>query len=163
MNKDKKTKIYILILSIMTLMALVITISGQRKETPKENSPIELAEEVRVTEGEGILGKKEDLVSFSIKPYDKVQGNVSFSGSVKGGYFFEANILINILDADKNAVLKSYASAKSEWMTVDPVMFDGTLDLSNLSAGLYYLEIHNDNASGLPENDKSILIPIIIN
>jgi hypothetical protein len=48
-------------------------------------------------------------------------------------------------------------------MTSDPVMFDGTLDLSNLSAGLYYLEIHNDNASGLPENDKSILIPIIIN
>jgi hypothetical protein len=67
MNKDKKTKIYILILSIMTLIALVITISGQRKETPKENSPIELAGEVKMAEGEGILGRKEDLVSFSIK------------------------------------------------------------------------------------------------
>lgn len=163
MDKNKKTKIYILILLIMTLIALVITISGQPKETPKENGPIELAEEVKVVEGEGVLGRKEDLVSFNIKPYDKVQGNISFSGSVKGGYFFEANILINILDANKNAILKSYASAKSEWMTTEPVMFDGTLDLSNLSAGLYYIEIHNDNASDLPENDKNILIPIIIN
>ena len=163
MEKNQKTKIYMLILSIMTLVALVITVSGQPKETPKENDPIKLIEEVKVVKGEGVLGRKEDLESFSIKPYDKVQGKISYSGSVKGGYFFEANILVNILDADKNAILKNYASAKSEWMTSDPVIFEGTLDLSNLSAGLYYLEIHNDNASGLPENDKSILIPIIIN
>jgi hypothetical protein len=163
MNKNKKTKIYMLILSIMTLVAFVITISGQLKETPKENDPIKLIEEVKVVEGEGVLGRKEDLESFSIKPYDKVQGKISYSGSVKGGYFFEANILINILDENKNIVLRSYTTAKSDWMTAEPVAFDGTLDLSGLDAGSYYLEIHNDNASGLPENDKSILIPIIIN
>src|SRR6185436_18997851 len=48
-----------------------------------------------------ILGNKADLVSFSIKPGDKVSGKVTATGSVKGGYFFEANIGVNILGANK--------------------------------------------------------------
>ena len=41
-----------------------------------------------------ILGNKEDLISFSILPGSKVHGVMSYRGTVKGGYFFEANILI---------------------------------------------------------------------
>jgi hypothetical protein len=47
-------------------------------------------------------------------------------------------------------------------MTVDPVSFMGSINLTGLDSGPAYFEIHNDNASGLPENDKSILIPVVI-
>lgn len=109
-----------------------------------------------------ILGNKEDLVSFSILPGSKVHGVMSYRGAVKGGYFFEANILVGITDVNKNMILQSNAHATSDWMTSDPVNFEGYIDFSIIPKGPAYLEIHNDNASALPENDKKILIPVIV-
>lgn len=109
-----------------------------------------------------LQGNKDDLISFSVFPNTKVHGILSYRGSIKGGYFFEGNILINILDANKKVLKSSNAVAKTEWMTAEPVEFEGNIDFSTLPKGPSYFEIHNDNASGLPENDKSILIPIVI-
>jgi hypothetical protein len=109
-----------------------------------------------------ILGNKDDLVTFSILPGSKVHGVMSYRGAVKGGYFFEANILVGITDVNKNMILQSNAHATSDWMTSDPVNFEGYIDFSIIPKGPAYLEIHNDNASALPENDKKILIPVIV-
>jgi len=109
-----------------------------------------------------ILGNEDDLVSFSFLPGTKVSGFMSYGGSIKGGYFFEGNIQINILDVNKNLLKAGFATATSEWMTADPVIFSGSIDLTGLPVGPAYFEIHNDNASGLPENDKFIQIPIVI-
>ncbi len=109
-----------------------------------------------------VLGNKDDLVSLSVKAGQEVGGKFKIVGAVKGAYFFEANIIINILDVNKNVLKKGYATATNEWMTVEPVSFEGDIDFTNLPSGPAYIEIHNDNASGLPEHDKSILIPIII-
>lgn len=109
-----------------------------------------------------ILGNKDDLVSFSILPGSKVHGVMSYRGTIKGGYFFEANILVGITDVNKNMILQSNAHSTSDWMTSDPVNFEGYIDFSIIPKGPAYLEIHNDNASALPENDKKILIPVIV-
>jgi hypothetical protein len=47
-------------------------------------------------------------------------------------------------------------------MTSGPVSFSFAVDFTGAPQGLYYIELHNDNASGLPEHDKSILIPVIV-
>src|SRR3989344_341035 len=103
-----------------------------------------------------------DLVSFSILPGAKVHGVVSYIGVIKGGYFFEGNILINVLDANKIVLKKSNAMAKGEWMTSGPVSFEGNIDFTGLPIGPAFFEIHNDNPSDMRENDKSVLIPIVI-
>jgi hypothetical protein len=109
-----------------------------------------------------ISGNRSDLISFSVPAGGKVSGVVSFRGVVKGGYFFEANILVNILDQNKNLIKQSNAIAMTDWMTTEPVTFEGSIDFGGLPKGRAYIEIHNDNASGLPENNKNILIPIVI-
>ncbi len=109
-----------------------------------------------------ILGNKDDLVSFSIWPGSKVHSVVSYRGVVKNNYFFEANIRINVLDANKKSILQSNAHSTTDWMTSGPVSFEGNLDFSKLAKGPAFIEIHNDNPSDLPANDKSILIPIVI-
>ncbi len=109
-----------------------------------------------------VLGNKDELISFSILPNTKVHGILSYRGAIKGGYFFEGNILINILDANKNLLKASNGIATTDWMTAGPVDFEGNIDFTLFPKGPAYFEIHNDNASGLPENDKSILIPIVI-
>ena len=103
-----------------------------------------------------------DLISFSIAPETKVHGILSYRGSLQGGYFFEGNVIINILDANKKILKSSNAIAMTDWMTVGPVEFEGNIDFSGLKKGSAYFEIHNDNASGIVKNDKSILIPIVI-
>ena len=109
-----------------------------------------------------ILGYREDLVASSIWAGEEVHGLLAFSGSVKGGYFFEGNIVINILDVNKKVLKASNAMAKTDWMTAEPVVFEGKIDFTGLPKGPAYFEIHNDNPSGLSANDKSILIPIVI-
>ncbi len=109
-----------------------------------------------------ILGNKDDLISFSIWPNSKVHGVVSYRGGIKNNYFFEANIRINVLDMNKKVLKSDFATATTEWMTSGPVSFEGSFDFSGLPKGPAYFEIQNDNPSGLPENDKSILIPIVV-
>ena len=128
-----------------------------------QNNQVTVNDNKTVSDAPLILGNKDDLVSFSVSPNVKVHGVLSYRGVIKGGYFFEGNILINILDANKKILKRSNAVAKSDWMTTGPVNFEGNIDFTGLPKGSAYFEIHNDNASGLPANDKSILIPIIIN
>jgi hypothetical protein len=150
------TKFGKLLLIVILIVILAVVIFFFQKPATEVNP---LPEDVIQRE---ILGNKDDLISFSILPNGKVYGVMTFQGSIKDAYFFEANILINILDADKNVLKASNATAMTDWMTSEPVSFEGDIDFTGLPKGLAYIEIHNDNASGLPENDKSILIPVVI-
>lgn len=111
-----------------------------------------------------ILGPSEDLVAFSVLPGTTLPKSVlNFDGVIKGAWFFEANILINILNTDEVLLKAGNATATSDWMTVEPVAFSGTIDLSGLPTGPAYLEIRNDNPAGPDEGiNKNILLPIII-
>lgn len=152
---------FVLVLCVLVLVVFVV--KNNDKYLSSDNN-VEIIDETMpsISNKELILGNKADIVSFSIFPNSKVSGLVSYRGSVKGGYFFEGNILINVLDSNKKVLIKSNALATTNWMTSEPVSFEGYLDFSKVSKGSAYIEIHNDNASGLPENDKSILIPVII-
>lgn len=164
---SKLNSFLLLILIVLVLVAIYIMLQNKemylnifQKTTLIENkidtTMLPLADKSQ------ILGNKDDLISFSIAPYTKVHGILSYRGAIRGGYFFEANILINVLDSNKKVLKSSNGIAKSDWMTSLPVDFEGNIDFTGLPKGSAYFEIHNDNASGLPENDKSILIPIII-
>lgn len=152
-----KTGKIMLGLVILVVVLVILFFLGSKKEDSTE-----LPKDVLVIENE-ILGKKEDLISFSILPGTTMpKGILSYKGEIKGAWFFEANILINILDANKNVLKASNAVAKTDWMTADPVEFEGNIDFTGLPAGPAYFEIHNDNASGEPEFDKFIQIPIVL-
>ncbi len=109
-----------------------------------------------------VTGRKDDLVSFSIAPGSKVHGVVAYTGTIKGGYFFEGNIIMHVLNSSKKHIGETHGTATSDWMTAGPVDFKGTLDFSSLPKGPAYIEIHNDNASGLPENEKSLMFPVVV-
>ena len=109
-----------------------------------------------------VLGNKDDLIFFSIASGLTVSGKIDANGMIKGNYFFEGNLPISILDANKNALRITNGTATTDWMTIEPVSFKTNLDFTGLPSGPAYIQIRNDNASGLPENDKFILIPIVI-
>ncbi|MFA6301305.1 MAG: Gmad2 immunoglobulin-like domain-containing protein [Candidatus Paceibacterota bacterium] len=148
------------ILIILMIVALLVMFENKETYFPfwSQNQEGKTSNENELQ----VFGNKDDLVFLSVLPNQKVRGVVEITGSVKGGYFFEGNILINVLGKDKNLLQAGNGNATSEWMTAGPVSFKTTIDFSTLPKGPAYIEVHNDNASGLPENDKSILIPITI-
>ncbi|MDP9249152.1 MAG: Gmad2 immunoglobulin-like domain-containing protein [bacterium] len=109
-----------------------------------------------------IEGNKDDLINFSVKPGDTVSGILNFTGSVKNAYFFEGNIGINILDENKKVLKRGNAMATTDWMTVEPVSFSGSIDLTGLPTGPGYIQIANDNPSDRRDLDKFIYIPVTI-
>ncbi|OGI82828.1 hypothetical protein A3B93_00280 [Candidatus Nomurabacteria bacterium RIFCSPHIGHO2_02_FULL_42_24] len=154
----------IIILLLMVAIAILAYFAFIKPQNTNDNSQIPAGDTANKKDNLEILGNKNDLVSFSIVPGEKVSGVRNVTGSVQGGYFFEGNIIINILDADKNPLPygPGYAQATTDWMTAGPVSFAFDLDFSAISKGPAYIEIHNDNPSDLREYDKNILIPIVI-
>lgn len=150
----QKSNKSIIVLLVVVLAVIAYLAYVNIKKTPSVNTPTQSQ----------VLGNKDDLVSFSIVPGAEVSGQMHVTGSVKGGYFFENNIVITILDGNKQKTNygPGHANGTSDWMTAEPVSFGFDIDWSTAQKGPAYIEIHNDNASGLPENDKSILIPIVI-
>lgn len=166
MNKFFGSKLNSVLLLILIIL-MVVAINIMRKDKDKylpAFPPKETVENIpnEQLSKEQILGNKDDLISFSILPGSRVHGILSYRGVIKGAYFFEANIVINILDKNQKLLKGSNAVATTEWMTAGPVSFEGNIDFTGLPKGEAFFEIHNDNPSGLPENDKSVLIPIVI-
>lgn len=82
-------------------------------------------------------------------------------GSAPGPWFFEAVFPVRVLDVDNNLIAETYAQAEGEWMTKDLVPFTSTVTVKDYS-GPAILVLLRDNPSGLPENDDSISLPIIV-
>ncbi|OGI88414.1 hypothetical protein A2995_00965 [Candidatus Nomurabacteria bacterium RIFCSPLOWO2_01_FULL_33_24] len=160
-----QSKNNIIIILLVVLIALLAYFAFLKPKSANDNFQIPAGDTVNEKDNLEILGNKEDLVSFSISPGQEMSGVQKITGVIKGAYFFEGEMSFGIKG---QTIIKTmsephgFATATTDWMTGDPVSFETTIDFSNFSKGPAYIEIHNDNASGLPEYNKSILIPIII-
>lgn len=85
------------------------------------------------------------------------------TGEARGNWYFEASFPIEIQTEDGNVLGGSYATAQGDWMTNDFVAFQSEIiDLPSAFRGPAWLILRKDNPSGLPENDASVWIPIVV-
>lgn len=160
MQKNNKIIIWVLVLAVIVLAYVVIK---DKAVAPVVPEPPVIDNTMPPIPKERLEGNKNDLISFSIWPGTKVHGVVSYRGIISGGYFFEGNILVSVLDANKNLLKGGNAVATTEWMTAGPVSFEGNIDFSGLPNGPAYILIQNDDPSdGEGGPPKKIFIPIII-
>lgn len=149
-NKTNKTPIILIILALAILGFMFIK---PKFITPNENINIVPT----------VLGNAGDLVSFSIAPGGAVTGPMVLTGAIKNAYFFEANIIVKVADANQNVLLTTYGTATTDWMTTAPVSFTTNVNFTGLPSGPGYIILENDNPSGDPNLVKQILIPVVIN
>ncbi len=160
----------VLLLVLIVLMIIALVMMSKNKEMYlsgfkqlDQNAEIEKNQNSNQSNNE-ILGNKESLISFSVRPGQVVSGKMEVTGTISGGYFFEANVLINILDANKNVLKNGHGTTTADWMTASPVPFKASIDFTGLAQGNAYIEIQNDDPSGGEGGPaKKILIPVIIN
>lgn len=91
-----------------------------------------------------------------------VSRSFALTGSARGSWYFEASFPIEVVDENGNQIFKSYVQAQGEWMTEEFVPFAASITIPGDYRGPARLILHSDNASGLPEHDKSVSIPIVM-
>jgi len=101
-----------------------------------------------------------EVMNVNITAGSVVSSPLVVTGEARGNWFFEANLPIQIKDANGTVLGQVGAQAQGEWMTTDFVPFAATTTFTQSSTDTGTLVIMNDNPSGLPENQKMFEIPI---
>ena len=110
-----------------------------------------------------INASADKIVVDSPKPGEVVGNIFTIVGKARGGWYFEASFPIQVLSATSTVLKELPVQAQGEWMTANFVPFaTTTVAVPAWYKGPATLVLKNDNPSGLPENDASISIPIVI-
>ena len=97
---------------------------------------------------------------FSPLPNSLVSSPLSIEGIARGNWYFEASFPVYLYDSNGVEIAVTPAQAQGEWMTKDFVPFKAILNFSTPSTPAGTLILKKDNASGLPEFDDQVSIPI---
>lgn len=103
------------------------------------------------------------IVVDSIKTNSTIKSPLTITGRARGTFYFEASFPVTLVDLKGNILAQTPAQAQSDWMTTEFVPFKVTLNYTEpkeVTSGV--LIFHNDNPSGLPENDREYRIPVTI-
>ncbi len=91
---------------------------------------------------------------------DLVASPLTITGKAKGTWFFEANLPIELKDEQGNVIAQQGYHTDDNWMTEDYVNINTQLTFPTPATDYGVLIIHNDNPSGMPENDKQYAVPV---
>ncbi|MDD5738990.1 MAG: Gmad2 immunoglobulin-like domain-containing protein [Candidatus Pacebacteria bacterium] len=92
-----------------------------------------------------------------------IQSPFAITGKARGNWFFEASFPVELVDLFGNTIAHTIATAQDDWMTTDFVLFTANLNFDiATTTEKAILILHNDNPSGLSENEKEIKIPVIL-
>lgn len=101
------------------------------------------------------------------KPEESFSAPFAVTGKARGKWFFESSFPLKIVDEQAKVLGTGVAIAQSDALTENYVPFVGFMEFSPeekpASGTKAFLIFTNDNPSGMPENEISTTVPIIIN
>ena len=129
----------------------------------------EIEEQVLVPNDEAPFytnASENDIVIESLAPGDTVSSPLTVTGKARGYWFFEAIFPIDVVDWDGRIITTVGATAEGEWMTEEFVPFTATIEFETPEPGdpevnRGKLIFRRDNASGLPEHDAAVEVPVV--
>jgi hypothetical protein len=116
----------------------------------------------------GNVLEKADLIRLENPlPNAEVMSPFVVSGEARGQWYFEADFPVFLTDWNGKIIAQGIAQAQDDWMTTEFVPFLATLvfdtaDISGNYSDRGTLILQKDNASGLPEHDDALEIPVRI-
>lgn len=90
-----------------------------------------------------------------------VDPSFTVSGKVPGNWSYEAQFPVQVMGPDNNKIGQATAHLNGDWETTNLVDFSANVTTSGYH-GPATLVLLKDNPSGLPENDDSLEIPVVI-
>ena len=128
------------------------------EELKKPTEATELSADVQAH----IDSKRSSVVLEDPMPLSTISSPLTIRGEASAWYF-EASFPVTLVDWDGRIIAQSYVTAQGDWMTTDFVPFEGEIEFE-IDEDVYVkrgtLILHKANASGLPEHDDALEIPI---
>ena len=103
-----------------------------------------------------------DLIRLeSPAPLAVIETPLEVTGLARGTWYFEASFPVVLVNWDGLIIAEGVATADGEWMTEEFVPFRATLEFETPDYGERgTLILQKDNASGLPEHDDALEVPV---
>jgi len=123
--------------------------------TPKVNQPTPMPTPIPTQPQLG------EVIIETPQSNNVVTSPLTVKGKIQNNWLFEGAFPITLLDASRKEIAKASAheNIPGSWQTEGLVSFTANLKFTtNSSSG--FLVIHNDNPSGLPQNEKTFEIPV---
>lgn len=138
-----------LIISIIVVIAIIIV--SFILLWPKKQEKLPLDTEIGI---EVFLPKIDEEIFTPLEIKGTVKGNgwIGFEGQVG---------TVKLLDSEGNKLAEGILKATTDWMQ-SSIRFETTLDFISLNIDTGTLVFHNENPSGLPQNNREFILPIKI-
>lgn len=130
---------------------------GEADAAPEAETPSAVPTDVQAH-----IDAHSDLIRIaSPSPGAVIESPLTIAGEARGAWYFEASFPVVLVDWDGRIIADTFATAEGEWMTDDFVPFRASLRFEVPDYGERgTLILRKDNASGLPEHDDALEIPI---
>lgn len=94
------------------------------------------------------------------KPSTVINSPLELTGEARGPWYFEGSFSATLVDDNNITLGEVPVQAEGEWMTEEFVSFKATIEFNEPKTEKGYLLLKKANASGLPENDQTLKIPV---
>ena len=113
--------------------------------------------------------EKTELIRIDYpRPNQVIESPLVIEGQARGFWFFEASFPVDLIDKNGNIIANGIATANppagGDWMTEEFVPFEATLNFvvdESVADNKGVLILKKDNPSGLPENEDSLIVPVL--
>ena len=107
--------------------------------------------------------EKFDLIRIETpRPNQTIESPLTIKGQARGFWFFEGDFSVVLVDWDGLIIAEGFATAEGDWMTEEFVSFNAVLEFETLEyKNNGTLILRKDNASGLPEHDDALEVPVL--
>lgn len=161
------------------ILAVVAVLVFWTYQKPKTNvNPVACTAEAKICPDGSAVGRTGPNCEFSpcpnadaqtspitfdnIKSGDTVKSPLTVTGKAPGSWFFENSFPVVLLDSNGQVIAQGAASSSKNWMTSDLIPFRAVLTFVTEQSWSGKLVLKKDNPSGLPGNDKSVILPVTI-
>jgi hypothetical protein len=173
-----KTSHIALAVAAVLATAFILWNSSERREAPAEISSFEecaaagfpimesypeqcAANGRTFTRDIGNELEKANLIRLdSPRPNATVASPIALSGEARGNWYFEASFSAHLEDATGKEIAVIPVQADGEWMTTEFVPFSASLAFPTPATDTGTLVLRKANASGLPEHDDALRVPV---
>ncbi|HVU79840.1 MAG TPA: Gmad2 immunoglobulin-like domain-containing protein [Candidatus Paceibacterota bacterium] len=153
MNKWMTLGIGVFVVAVAALTVILILPSPTHAPTKEHADTTDM----------GNAAELQDLIRVTTPAPGGTAGSpLAVSGEARGTWYFEASFPYELRDASGNVIAQGPVQAASDWMTTDFVPFTVSISYPAQPSGSHgTLILKKDNPSGLPENEKSLTIPVV--
>jgi hypothetical protein len=162
MNRST-TVIIALLIVIIVLLTWLLIVNKAEAPTLQTSAATTTGSRVPTAPAAPSAGALHERIQVS---YPKANASVpkqfTVTGKAPGNWFNEAQAPLLVQAEDGSKIGQAQMQAQGDWMTTDLVNFKANVTIDMAYSGPATLVLLKDNESGLPQNDDSFEVPIVV-